>query len=245
MDMKLDGRVVFVTGGSRGIGREIALAFAREGARVAISYSENATAAATTVAALEAVGTEVIAVPLTLSDGPSIDRAVGDVLDRWGALDVLVANAVEWPYRASGPLGSIAATDWEASLAANLLGTVATMRASLPALSRARGRAVLISSDVARKGLPGATAYATAKAGLSGFLAAIKWEAGAAGVLVNIVAPGFTIAESKRGVDGPHGVLDRATLASDVAPAVVYLGSFANTRITGAVLPVDGGEGPA
>lgn len=242
MDLQLAGRVAFVTGGSRGIGREIALAYAGEGARVVIGYTENETSAAETVTALEAAGAEAFAVQLSLADAASISRAVGDVLDRWGALDVLVANAVQWPYRATGPIDEIGAADWESSVATNLFGSVATVRASFPALADAHGRVVLISSDVARKGLPGGTAYATSKAALSGFLAAFKWEAGAAGILANIVAPGFTLTESNQRGDGPHGALDRATRASDVASAVLYLGSFANTRITGAIIPVDGGE---
>lgn len=92
----------------------------------------------------------------------------------------------------------------------------------------------------------GATAYATGKAGLSGFLAALKWEAGQAGVLANIVAPGYTMTEAarERG-NGPHGVLDRATEPTDVATAAIFLGSFANQRITGQTLTVDGGENPA
>lgn len=246
MDLQLQGRTVLITGGSRGIGKATALAFAAEGARVAVTYASDGQAARSLVETIEATGGEAAAYRMRLEDPSTIGEVVEQVATRFGSLDVLVAGAVVWPYRASGDLPTIDTAEWEDAVAANLFGTVATVRSALPHLVSAHGRIVLISSDVARKGLPGATAYATGKAGLAGFVAALKWEAGRAGVLANIVAPGFTMTESarERG-DGPHGVLDRATQPSDVATAILFLGSFANQRITGSTLTVDGGESPA
>jgi NAD(P)-dependent dehydrogenase (short-subunit alcohol dehydrogenase family) len=132
----------------------------------------------------------------------------------------------------------------------NLEGTTATVRASLPYLVRSdAGRLILISSGVSRDGMPGATAYATAKAGLDGLVAALKWEVGQRGVLVNIVSPGFTVTRGNR-ERFPEQVREsrRADTPSkklsdpgDVAPAILFLGSPANGNITGAYLPVAGG----
>jgi 3-oxoacyl-[acyl-carrier protein] reductase len=112
-----------------------------------------------------------------------------------------------------------------------------------------RGRIVLMSSGVSRHGFAGATAYATAKAGLDGLMTALKWECGAAGVLVNIVSPGFTLTEAnmRRFTDDDREPVRRRTpsgrlsVPADIASAVLYLGSYANTNITGVYLPVGGG----
>lgn len=111
------------------------------------------------------------------------------------------------------------------------------------------GRVVLVSSGVAREGMPGASAYATSKAALEGLCAALKWETAAAGTLVNIVSPGFTETENnlaRFGDDVRQSVRARTptgTLSTpeDVAAAVLFLGSPANANITGAYLPVAGG----
>lgn len=111
------------------------------------------------------------------------------------------------------------------------------------------GRIVLVSSGVSRDGRTGATAYSTAKAALDGLLASLKWEAGAAGVLVNIVSPGFTVTENnlaRFGDDVRESVRERTlsrrlSVPEDVARAVLLLGAPANGNITGAYLPVAGG----
>ena len=127
----------------------------------------------------------------------TIASAVEATADRFGGLDVLVANAVRWPEGGRGPLTEVREDEWAYALRANLEGTASTVRRALPHLSNSPvGRAVLISSGLSRAGMPSATAYATAKAGLDGLVAALKWEAGEKGVLVNIVSPGFTVTEN-------------------------------------------------
>lgn len=163
---------------------------------------------------------------------------------------VLVANAIQWPTDAAGPIDDVPAETWDRALRTNLEGTTATVRAAMPHVSESdAGRIVLISSGVSREGLPGATAYSTAKAGLDGFMAALKWEAGEKNVLVNIVSPGFTV--TQRNLERFHEEIResrrqqtpsrRLSTPEDVAPAVVFLGSPANGNITGAYLPVAGG----
>jgi 3-oxoacyl-[acyl-carrier protein] reductase len=191
-----------------------------------------------------------MAAPLDLAGPESIEAAVRGVLDRWGRLDAVVANAVRWPYDASAPLGQSDIAAWQAALRANLEGTAHTVRASWPALVESpQWRIVLISTGVTREGLPGASAYASAKAGLEGLVAALKWEGGESGILINVVAPGFTVTERNL-ANFDEGVRDtvrertpsgRLSVPDDVATAIVYLASGANTNITGAYLPVAGG----
>jgi NAD(P)-dependent dehydrogenase (short-subunit alcohol dehydrogenase family) len=179
-----------------------------------------------------------------------IESAVRRAGDQFSALDVLVANAVRWPVDARGALGDVDAAVWLAALRANLEGTILTVRAALPFLLRSdAARVVLISSGVSRHGLEGATTYSTAKAGLDGLLASLKWELGPAGVLVNIISPGFTVTETNLAtfsdqaresvrVRTPTG---RLSIPDDVARAVLFSGSSGNTNVTGAYLPVAGG----
>jgi 3-oxoacyl-[acyl-carrier protein] reductase len=251
MDLDMDGRTVLVTGGSRGIGRAVAVAYAREGARVALTYARDDRAAAEVVDEIGVGGSgRAIALHLDLADRASIEAAVAGAVDAFGGLDVLVANAVRWPIDAAEPLGTLDAGVWDQAVRANLEGTAATVRAALPHLRAAdAGRIVLVSSGVSRHGRVGATAYATAKAGLDGLVAALKWEAGADGILVNIVSPGFTVTENNL-AHFPDEVREsvrvqtpstRLSVPDDVAGAVLYFGSPANGNVTGAYVPVAGG----
>jgi NAD(P)-dependent dehydrogenase (short-subunit alcohol dehydrogenase family) len=250
MDAKLLRRAVLVTGGSSGIGRATAIAYGREGAKVALTYRSGLDAANRVAAEVEAAGGEAHSVPLDLSEPASIESAVEHAVARLEGLDVLVANAVRWPYDAQAALAESDPTAWERALRANLEGTARTVRAAWPALAASgTGRVVLVSTGVTRTGIAGASAYATAKAGLEGLAAALKWEGAETGILINTVAPGFTVTERNLATFGddvreavrartPSG---RLSVPDDVASAIVYLGSPANGNITGVYLPVAGG----
>jgi NAD(P)-dependent dehydrogenase (short-subunit alcohol dehydrogenase family) len=250
MDTGLRDRAVLVTGGSSGIGRATAIAFGREGAKVAVTYRSDRDAANRVAGEIENAGGEGLAVRLDLSAPESVDAAVKQVLMRWEGLDTLVANAVRWPLDARGPLAESDPLLWERAMRANLEGTARTVRAAWPALAASgQGRVVLVSTGVTRHGMAGASAYATAKAGLEGLASALKWEGGEIGILINTVAPGFTITERNLASFGdklretvrsrtPSG---RLSVPEDVASAIVYLGSPANGNISGAYLPVAGG----
>jgi NAD(P)-dependent dehydrogenase (short-subunit alcohol dehydrogenase family) len=237
MDMQLHGRAVLVTGGSSGIGRATAMAFAREGAKVALTYRSDFDAANRVAAEVEAAGGEGFCIPLDLSEPASIDSAVEQVVTRLDGLDVLVANAVRWPYDARESLAESDPVAWERAMRANLEGTARTVRAAWPALA------------ASGTGMVGSSAYAAAKAGLEGLASALKWEGAEAGILINTVAPGFTVTERNLATFGdevretvrgrtPSG---RLSAPDDVASAIVYLGSPANGNITGVYLPVAGG----
>lgn len=250
MDMQLEGRTVLVTGGSSGIGRATAIAFGREGAKVALTYATNRGAAEDAATDVQAAGGEALVVALDLADRASIHQATQTVIDRWNAIDALVANAVRWPHDAAGQLTDSDPSSWERAVRANLEGTAATVRAAWPALTASgQGRIVLISTGVTRHGMRGASAYATAKAGLEGLVTALKWEGGDAGILINVVAPGFTVTKrnlARFGDDIRESVRERTpsgrlSAPEDIASAVVFLASPASGNITGAYLPVAGG----
>jgi NAD(P)-dependent dehydrogenase (short-subunit alcohol dehydrogenase family) len=235
VDRGLDGKVVLVTGGSAGIGRAVATAYAAEGAQVAVTYREQRAKA-------EQVG---FAVHADLERPETIDAAVAQVVERFGGIDVLVVNAVRWPRDRSARFEDQEPEEWRALLRANLEGAFATVRAVLPAMRRRDwGRIVFLSSGIAEEGIPIAWGYAAAKAGLHGFARTLAWDLGGDDILVNVVGTGFTATERNR----EHFSDDvRARVAAlvpqrrmsdpeDVARLVLWLGSGANTSVTGEVV---------
>jgi NAD(P)-dependent dehydrogenase (short-subunit alcohol dehydrogenase family) len=225
---------VLVTGGTGGIGRQIARAFAATGHRVAISSRNDA-----------ATGEWPVAVRLDLEDPPAAAAAVTQAVDELGGLDTLVANAVRWPTQGSSRFEDLPAEEWRAVLRANIEGAFAVLQAALPALrASGRGRVVLISSGAAEEGHPPSPHYVAAKAALHGLSRALAWDGGADGVLTNAVAAGFT--RTERNQDRfPDELFSRAgaltpqrhvSTAEDVAGVVFWLGSDANTSITGEVV---------
>ena len=253
MDLGLADRVVLITGGSRGIGRETALAFAREGARVALTYRSASELAEKVVAEIVAIGGEALAVRLDLSEPDSITAAIDTVRRRWDGIDVFVANAVRYPDTppGAGPaFEDVPVDQWQAVLRGSLEGTIACIQAVLPAMrARGSGRIVLISSDLARRiALPGTGIYGAAKAALTGLMNGLIAEL-RGDILVNIVTPGLTMTErnldeipqSLRDVAIAHTPTGRLSQPDDVARAIVFLGSPANVNITGDNLSVTGG----
>jgi 3-oxoacyl-[acyl-carrier protein] reductase len=248
MDTALKDRVVLVTGASTGIGAATARAYGQEGARVAITYRNNPEKAEKVAAQIEAVGSKALVVRLDLEDLRTVEGAANTIIDRWGGIDVLVANAVRWG--GDGPpdpgvrFEDVPLEEWQAMISANLIGTATQAKAVLPSMrSRGWGRIVLISSSVAEEGVPGPGPYGTAKSGLHGLARALAWEAGRDGILVNVVAPGFTLTDSRPPI--PKTVTDalavgtptrRLSDADDVARLVVFLGSGANGNRTGEVV---------
>jgi 3-oxoacyl-[acyl-carrier protein] reductase len=258
MDLGLRDRRVLVTGATRGIGKAVALAFGAEGAKVAITYNSAADEAAKVVAQLG--GEErSFAVPYDLRDMASIDAAVDAVNDRWGGVDVLVANALyfTWEDPATTPtFENTEADEWGSRLRANVDGTIRTAQLALRGMrERKWGRIVILSSTTAHNGLPGSEIYSASKAAMHGFARGAMWGGEGSGVLVNVVAPGLTLTESayeamaaspitKGMADHELSITPSGRLSDpeDIARLIVFLGSEANGNVTGEVVRTAGGR---
>jgi NAD(P)-dependent dehydrogenase (short-subunit alcohol dehydrogenase family) len=247
MDLGLRDRVVLVTGASSGIGRATADSFAREGARVAITYHGNEDAARATAGAVEEAGGSAMTMRLALEDPDAIAAGVDEVVARWRRIDVLVAGAVQWPTdRAEGGRAEALSLDqWDEGLRVNLEGTIATVNAVLPSMRAGGwGRIVLISSGVAEEGFPGPSPYGVAKSGLHGLARQLTWDVGRDGILVNVVAAGFTATErnlehfpdSVREQVAANTPSRRLSSPDEVASLVTFLGSEANANLTGEII---------
>lgn len=248
MELGLRGKVVLVTGASSGIGRAIAVAFADEGAHVAVGYHSHADAARTVVDHISGHRGTAIPWQLDLSNPTTLDGAVEHARHALGPIDVLVNNAVQWPDWA--PVGELFETAppnrFVASVMANLVGPYLLARACVGDMrTRGWGRIVNISTGLAEDGFPTNVSYGAAKAGLHGMTRFMSRELAAAGILTNVVMPGFTPADKNM---PPHlleqaakaAATKRVTHPDDVALTTVFLCSTANTNTTGELVRVDG-----
>jgi NAD(P)-dependent dehydrogenase (short-subunit alcohol dehydrogenase family) len=250
MDLGLRGRTVIVTGASGGIGRHIARGYAAEGADVVLTYHSSLTDAEQ---AAKEIGERTLIVRYDLADADTASALVEATLAWTGRIDVLVNNAVRWGSDDSTPdrpFDAVPDADWLAVVRSNVEGALRLSRAVAPAMRQRRwGRLVHISSSLATDGLAGAEYYATAKAALHGFSRSAAFALGRDGdILSNVVLPGLTKTDRNTAItdEWGHVYSDRAALgrlldAAEVANPVVYLGSAANTGITGQLVTVTGG----
>ena len=247
--MKLKDRATIVTGGASGIGRAIAEACAREGARVAV-VDLNAPGARETVGLIGKAGGTADAWPCDITDVAAVDRVVDEVAARWGGVHVLV-NCAGW----DRPMPFVETTPefWDKILAINLKGPIACMRAALRTMiPQEYGKIVTISSDAGRVGSTGEAVYSAAKGGLIALTKTVAREVARHHINVNCVCPGPSdtplfrnefaaaspkLAESLKRVI-PWG---RLGVPEDIAPAVVFLASDDAGFITGQTLSVSGG----
>jgi 3-oxoacyl-[acyl-carrier protein] reductase len=235
----LEGKTALVTGGSRGIGRAIALELAQAGAAVTLSYRAGKDEAEDV--AREAGGT---AVQADVSD----PAQAKELVDGAGELDILVNNA---GVTRDGLIARMSDEDWSEVVDTNLGGVFHTCRAAARGMMKRRsGSIVNISSIVGVRGNPGQTNYSASKAGIIGFTKALARELGNRGVRANVVAPGYVdtrltqaIAEEMRELMLANTPLGRFGQPEDIAGAVRFLCSDEAAFITGEVLLVDGGLG--
>ena len=242
----LSGKSALVTGGSRGIGRAIALRLATQGADVAFSYKGNAAAAADTTAAIEALGRRALAIQADVSDIASAETVVSAALQAFGKIDILVNNA---GITRDDLIMRMSETDWRDVLETNLFGAFWMIKAvSRPMLKARGGRIINMTSVSGQAGQTGQANYSAAKAGLIGLTKATARELASRGITANAVAPGFVLTELTKDLPEPlmaeitaRTPLGRFGTPEEIADAVAFLASDEARYITGQVLAVDGG----
>jgi acetoacetyl-CoA reductase/3-oxoacyl-[acyl-carrier protein] reductase len=242
-----DGRVALVTGGSRGIGRAIALGLAAAGARVALTYRRRAPDARAVVDEVRAAGGEAIALPLAVEERESVRRAVAEARSRLGPLAVLVNNAAVAQEK---PFAAITDADWDMVLGVNLRGAFACAQEALPDMrAQGWGRIVNVASIGGQWGGQNQVHYAAAKAGLIGLTRSLARLYSGEGITANAVAPGLVETEMTAAeLASPAGrakaaaiPLGRVATPEEVAAVVVFLASEAARYVTGQTVSVNGG----
>ena len=233
-------KTALVTGGAKRIGRELALALARSGMNVAITYRESETEASQTVQDLEALGVRAAAVQLDVRREESARQVVAATIAQFGSLDLLVNNAAVFE---SVPLGEITLAQWDAVFETNTRGPFLMAREALPHLKAARGRIVNLGSLGGSHPWVTHAHYCASKAGLH-MLTQTMAKAFAPEVSVNCVAPGYI--EIQAGREATHFAsktpMGRNGNAQDVAEAVLFFATGPHF-ITGQIMAVDGGLG--
>jgi 3-oxoacyl-[acyl-carrier protein] reductase len=244
---RLDGRAALVTGGSRGIGRGIAIELAREGADVAVNYRRDEEAARATVADIERLGRRAVAVQADVAEWPAVEAMVGRTLEVLGRLDIVVANS-----GVASRMQTVWDMDvdhWHRVIGVDLHGAFYTCKATAKHLvDQRRGTIILVSSIGADVCAPYGAPYYVAKAGVNALTKTLAKECAPAGVRVNCIAPGLIETDMGTRMMKAYGdailsgiPLGRPGQPEDIGRAAAFLASDDAGFITGKVLRIDGG----
>ncbi len=245
--ISFEGRVVLVTGGSRGVGRAAARAFARAGADVAITYRSRRDAADEVARELRALGRRAVIGGGDHADPATMDALVADVVGQLGGLDVFVANAGIWPEE-DVALAAMPDARWHETMSANLHSVFVTTRAALRVM-RPGGSVVMVASTAGQRGEAFHADYAASKGAMISLTKSLAVECAPA-ITVNCVAPGWIDTDMAAGVLTPdyrrtveQGIpLRRIASAEDVAGPILFLASPLARHVTGEILNVNGGS---
>jgi 3-oxoacyl-[acyl-carrier protein] reductase len=242
----LRNRVALVTGASRGIGKEIALALGRAGLRVAVAYRTNKLGAQKVVADLRALGAESLALATEVTDPGRVKELVDAVAKQFGRLDILVNNVGDFEWK---PVVDSTVEEWRAVIASNLYSVFYVTKFALPFMRRQHwGRIINLGAVGAERAFGQAkiSAYSAAKAGIVAFTRSVALEEARNGITANVVNPpvidekGLSLEEAQRLTDARFPV-GRPATGSDVGEAVKFFASEEAAFITGQVLNVSGG----
>jgi len=245
-DKSLQDRVAVVTGGSRGIGRAIAVDLAKHGAKVVVNYNSSSKAADEVVSEIEKASGKALAVQADVSKSDDAQNLIKAALDTFEKIDILVNNA---GITRDMLIMMMSEEDWDAVMDTNLKGTFNCSKAAVRSMMRARyGRIINITSISGQMGNAGQTNYSASKAGQIGFTKAFAREIAPRNVTVNAVAAGYVDTDIWEGVSEEirEGFIDAIPLGrkaepEEIAYAVSFLASDEAAYITGQVLAVDGG----
>lgn len=244
--MDLKGKNILVTGGSRGIGKSIALTLAEMGANVAVTYSRSADAANEVVKEITAKGTKGMALQADAVDYSKAEEVISKIVDDWGSLDVLVNNA---GITKDNLILRMNEEQWDAVINTNLKSIFNYSKAVAKPMMKARGGSIInISSVVGISGNAGQTNYSASKAGIIGFTKSYAKELASRNIRANVVAPGYITTEmtdtlSDKVLEGikQETPLGRPGNPEEVSNVVAFLASNLSSYITGEVIRVDGG----
>ena len=243
---EFEGTVVAVTGAAQGIGRSIALAFAAQGAHVAV-IDVQPEAAQAVAGEIEAAGGRAVAVTCDVSDRASVRAAVASIIDSLGPIRVLVSNAgITRP----AMIRKMTDEEWEQVMGVHLNASFYWLKEVVePMIEAGGGRIIFTSSSTAQNGSIGQVNYAAAKSGMLGLMRSAAKELGRYNILVNAVAPAAltdmtrtVMTDPKFGADPSKSTLRRIAEPDEIAPAYLFLASSASSYMTGQVLSVDGGS---
>lgn len=241
----LKGKVAFITGARRGIGRAIALTFAKEGADIVVCDVALDSTAQETVRDIEALGRKAIAVQADVATRADVDKAVAEALNVFGRIDILVNDA---GIARTNTMMNIPEADWDAVIAVNLKGIFNTCQATAQhMMDRKTGCVINISSIAGRRGsLFGDVHYSSAKAGVIGFTKCMARIVAPYGITVNAIAPGIVttdiLSAEHEAASMPLIPLGRAGIPQDIANVALFFASPLSSYVTGTVLDVNGGS---